>query len=291
MKNIKHLTPVVFAMSILCAGSVHADKPSASFDLNLTSFADLEFTDSLATVDLQSAEVSLGFFDFTLSASVHDFTWSEAEDLSFANGAPVPWEQMKRVSLRHTSTRPINDRFFLLTSVGAGLGFEEESTDSHFADALAAVIWNRSSEWSFLFGVGYSWHSAVDVEFEAFPAIGLTYRGQAEKGFTASLGIPETSLRYRFSPRSSLGLGVGATTFVTRLADDSPVVSAGYSEFIQFDVGLTYEVRIRDRLSLEIGPTYGLEGELKIHDSEGILLSTHDLEPAAGGKFQLKLSF
>lgn len=293
--GMKTITPLTAILFLLGAGSTSAQGPGndslGSFELNLAAVSELDFTDTAASFDLTSAEASFEIYDFTLSVAVRDFTWTGAETLGFTNGSEEPWEQLKTVGLRRTFTRPINEQLFFTASLGAGLSFEEETDESYFADVFAAVIWNRSADWSFLFGVGYAWHSKIDLEFEVFPALGFTYRGQAEEGFSASLGIPETGLRYRFSRRSALSLGVGADTFVSRLADDSAVAAAGYAEFIRFDVGLFYEHRFSDHFSLRLGPTFGFEGEIKIHDSQGVLLSTHDLESAPGASLRLKATF
>ncbi|MEM6792907.1 MAG: hypothetical protein AAF725_02940 [Acidobacteriota bacterium] len=288
---MKNLIPTALLLGLLGAGPALAEDPSSALELELNSISGLDFTDGDASFDLQSAEASFEIFDFTLTAGIRDFSWTNARTLGFANGAPEPWEQLKTVSLRRTFNRPIRDRLFWTTSLGAGLSFEEESDDSYFADVVTAFVWSRTADWSFLFGVGYAWHSEVELEFELFPAIGFTYRGRAEEGFSASLGIPETGMRYRFSPRSALSLGVNPNTFVSRLADDSAVSAAGYAEFIQFDLGFFYEHRFADRFELRVGPTLGLEGELKIHDSQGVLLSTEDLESAPGASLQLKATF
>ncbi|MEM7049477.1 MAG: hypothetical protein AAF604_07455 [Acidobacteriota bacterium] len=272
-------------------GSGDYREPRFSLGLDLTSIAELEFSDSLATAELNAASVDLGLPWFELSAGIFDFTWEGAEDLAFANGAAIPWEQLSFVELRKTITRPLNQRLFFTTSLGAGMSYEEESDDSLYADAFAAVIWRKSADWSFLFGAGYSWHTAIDVEYEVIPALGFSYREGTERGFSASLGIPKTEMRYRFNPRSAVALGGDFQSFVTRLADDSEVAPAGYAEFIRFGAGLLYEYRVPDRFKLELGPTFGLGGELKIHDRDGLLLSSEDLEPTPGFALKAKLSF
>ncbi|MEM9597182.1 MAG: hypothetical protein AAGD06_23140 [Acidobacteriota bacterium] len=284
---------IMLLATFLVAGSnpLFAGETSAAFELDLTSVSELEFSDGNASIDLQSAQASFELGGLSLSVGIHDFDWTGAESLDFANGSVEPWEQVKTASLRYTFNRPISPSLFFTSSFGAGLSFEEESSDSLSADTFAAVIWNRSADWAFLFGAGYAWHAEVDLEFEVFPALGFTYRGQAEDGLSASLGIPETSLRYRFSPRTALSAGVGVRSFVNRLADDSAVSAAGYAEFIQFDVGLYFEHRFGDHIELRVGPSYGVEGELRIHDSEGVLLSEHDLESALGVGLKLRVAF
>lgn len=290
MKNLKTLSPLLFLLLVGAPALAQTSPPA--FELGVSSVVDVEFTGSDASsFDLDSARAAVELYGFTLSAEVYDFTWDGAEELGFANGSAEPWGQLKVASLRRTDTRPLGGAWLLTTSLGVGLAFEEEAEDSYFADVLAAVIWNRSEDWSFLFGIGYSWHSKVEVEYEIIPALGFTYRGRAERGFSASLGLPETGVRYRFSGRSAVSLGAGVRTFVGRLADDSAVVAAGYSELIQFDLGLYYELRLGDRFELRAGPTYGFEGELKIHDADGVLLGTRDLEPAPGFNVELKLTF
>lgn len=262
-----------------------------TLEFDLDAVSELEISGSVANFDLTATEATVELPWLSISAGLFDFDWENAEALDFTHGASQPWEQLTTVELRKTWLRPLNDRLIWMTSLGAGLSFEEETSDSHFADVLVAAVWNRSANWSFLFGAGYSWHSTIDVEFELFPALGFTYRPQAEEGFSASFGIPQTEMRYRFSPRSAMSLGADAQTFVSRLADDSAIAAAGYVEFLRFGLGLYYEHRVADRFELQVGPTYGFEGELKIHDSQGILLSTHDLEPTAGLSLKMSVAF
>ncbi|MEM7587856.1 MAG: hypothetical protein AAF560_30990 [Acidobacteriota bacterium] len=265
--------------------------PETSLQLDLSFVPELEITDSSASFDLAIAEITLELPWFSISASQRDFTWEGAENLPFSGGSAQPWEQLTTVELRKDFTRPIRDNLFLLSSVGVGLSFEEEVGDAYSANALAAVVWSKSADWSFLFGAGYSWHPEVELEFELFPAIGFSYRQNAERGFWGSLGIPQTGMGYRFSPRSAISFTVDADTFVTRLADDSDVAAAGYAEFVRFGVGLYYEHSLGERFRLKLGPNFGFEGELKIHDRSGVLLSTHDLESAPGFKLEMAIGF
>ncbi|MEM8960362.1 MAG: hypothetical protein AAGD38_02690 [Acidobacteriota bacterium] len=262
-----------------------------TLELNLSVVPELEITDSSGNFDLAIAELELELPFLSISVAQLDFTWNGAEALPFSGGSARPWETLTTVELRKDFTRPIRDDLFFTSSIGLGLSFEEEITDSYAANAFAAVLWNQSADWSFLFGVGYFWHPEVDVEFDVFPAIGVSYRQYAERGFWASLGIPQTGFGYRFSPASSLSLSADAQTFVSRLADDSPVAIAGYAELVRFDVGLYYEHVFGDRFEIKAGPTFGFEGELKIHDRQGVLLETYDLESVAGFSLAMAVRF
>lgn len=267
------------------------DHSSRGIELEITGVSDLEFEDSGGSIDLLSQGVEIELPWLSLSANVYDFSWESAEELSFSNGAAEPWDQLHRLEVRHDLHRPIRERWLLMASLGGGVAFEEEISDSGYLNAVVGAVWTRSEDWSFLFGVGYNWHSKVDVEFEVFPAIGISYRERAEHGWSASLGLPQTGVRYRFASGAAISLNAGAQSFVAKLAEDSEVASEGFAEFLRFDLGLYYEQTFGERFALKVGPTYGFAGELKIHNSEGELLSEHDLESSPGFSLKMGVKF
>jgi hypothetical protein len=119
---------------------------------------------------------------------------------------------------------------------------------------------------------------------DGFPIIGLSWQedGAERQGWSFSLGAPSTVLQYRFSPLLALSLEAGYRYGVHRLADDSPVYSAGYVRHRNIVGGFYAHLAPLEGLKI----TAGLEGnfwrELELYDDDGDKFVTYDIDNGLG---------
>ncbi|MEM9292404.1 MAG: hypothetical protein AAGD01_12040 [Acidobacteriota bacterium] len=273
------------------ASAVSEFSESTAIELEVSGVSDLGFEGSGAAIELLSQGVEIELPWFSLSGNFYEFTWEGAEDLSFSNGSAKPWDDLSRFEVRYDFHQPVSEDWAWIASLGGGVAFEEEISGSGYINTVLGASWNRSEDWGLFFGVGYNWHTTVDVEYELFPVFGVSYRERAEQGWSASLGLPQTGVRYRFASGAAISLTANVQSFVAKLAEDSEVASEGFAEFLRFDIGLNYEQSFGDRVALKVGPTFGFGSELKLHNSVGQLLSEHDLEASPGFSLQMGVTF
>jgi hypothetical protein len=230
------------------------------------------------------AGAALSWRWLTLSYTASRFSWDNAEALPFGNQRDVPWEYLHTLDL--------NAAFSGQTGV-AGLNWfaggnvysswEKEMSNSFGFGGRAGIVWDVAKNWRLRLGAFLMYHP---TGLDGFPVMGLSWQedGAEEKGWSFSLGAPSTNLQYRFSPLLAVSLGAGYHYGIHRLADDSPVVSAGYIRHRNIVGGIYSHLSPEFLPGLKI--TLGLEGnfwrELELYDDDGDKFASYDVGNGLG---------
>ena len=137
-------------------------------------------------------------------------------------------------------------------------------------------------------GVGVSAHP---IGVRAMPVAAADWGNQRDLGFSATVGMPETMLRYRTSDLFSFRLGGRMDGGTYRLADDSPVEREGYMKTSSVTLGGYIDVTPLDDLTLTLGAEYLTRREMTVYNSDGEEKDSYDVDDAPALFLRLRYGF
>ena len=152
-------------------------------------------------------------------------------------------------------------------------------------------MWQKSATFQLFAGVAYNWHPEVDLRFDLFPMLGLSWNEHATKGWSAAFGFPNTELRYAFNETSSLALALNGDGGLFRRADRAPAIEGGFVKWTRFGAGLTYRHHLTERWALVADVNYGFENEWRFYDVDGHHFSTEDADESFGFNLSFSVDF
>ncbi len=95
-----------------------------------------------------------------------------------------------------------------------------------------------SSQKTYYGGLGLLYHV---VDSLVYPVLGVAWNTQSRKGFSLSLRLPETMLRYGLNEQLAVKLDFEIDVRIYHLATDSSIVSGGYFRAENMTPGFTLE--------------------------------------------------
>jgi hypothetical protein len=243
--------------------------------------------DDGGSVSVTETGASLRYRWFGIDYLNRSYDWSDTSDLPFGHGSD-PWEQLHLLRLR----AEISDQLGiggLGWFAGAGLtaGWEEEMDDAWGVSGTAGLTWAVGGV-RLRGGVGVSAHP---IGVRAMPVAAADWGNQRDIGFSATLGIPETMLRYRTSDVFSFRLGGRMDGGTYRLADDSPVEREGYMKTSSLILGGYIDVTPLDDLTLTLGAEYLTRREMTVYNSDGEEKDSYDVDDAPALFLRLHYGF
>jgi hypothetical protein len=247
-----------------------------------------EVGDDGGEVQMFESGMELSYSYFTLSVDHLAFGFKDKDKLPFGNGKDDPWEGLTSIGLHGDYHDAFDESWGWFVGGGVGAGFEQELDNSLEGMAYAGVSYAFTPELMVQLGVGCSLDA---VEVGVLPLVGLAWRSPGDLGFSASLGMPETSAQYRFGDDLAVRLGLGMTGGLYRLADDSPVAREGYLKLQGYKAGLYVDWSPFSNLSMSFGPECAFGNTFNIYDKDGDKLDDYDQDAAFGGMFSLKYAF
>ena len=252
--------------------------------------SDLETGGSSYATSQAGLEASLWHWQIAVSRQY--FSWENADEFIEDTGGEDPWEYLNQVRLGFSHAFVHSDRWSSQWFAGGIMGFEKEVSDS-FAGYLGGyATYQINDRLMLLGGFFYSKHQKVSTDFDFIPVVGILWNPGAVRGFSASLGLPETRAIWHFSEATRLGVELKTIEGgVTRLADDNPVREGGYVELISASVVVRLETRIGQNWELSVGVGHSVHREMKLYDADGGNERTVDVERAPGFEFSVSRSF
>ena len=216
---------------ILSLGSiVHAQpvevpapgKIGLSFSSSATASGKGKLKDNNATYD----DISANNFSWTLNQHVAlgerqrlnivlDYDRTEIDTPTSAR-PPLPDRlQSLGASLRYF--HPYSQQWMLSASVGAGSHVTDTGllSDGWGASASAIGIYNKSRQFTFMFGIAYN---SLSHDLKIIPVIGCDWR-PTEK-WSVAIGFPKTGVTYKLNKQISLGLGISGAGGVYYVKND-----------------------------------------------------------------------
>lgn len=216
------------------------------------------------------------------------FDWNDKDALPFGNGSDDPWDTLHTlaVDLRHNAM--IDRRWGWFVGGGVGASWEEEVDDSFFGMLRAGALYAVSEDTTVSFGVSANAHR---IGLTVFPALSVNYRGADQEGFSATLGAPETWLRYRFDEQWMLRLGAMLNGGAYRLADDSTVEREGYAKIFEIVSALMVDWNPTPDLRVSFGPELRFARSVNVYNDDGEQRNSYAQDPALGVSASVGYSF
>lgn len=236
--------------------------------------------------------VELDFGPARGAFKIMDFSWNRPGDFVVDTRGRDPWGRLHEISLGVKREGRIRERIGYGISFGVASGFEDQWNDSFSFHGGGYGIFEIAPKWTLVAGLLYSRHQKVRTDFDFLPIAGVSWNAETTEGFSFTLGLPATDLTWHFGEGAALALEIGSLeSGIHRLADDSPVREKGYVEFSGATAALRFETRIRDRVGLELGLSYDLSREIKLHDRDGKNERKYDVEKNPGFFASMSLPF
>ncbi|CAM2064862.1 DUF6268 domain-containing protein [Sulfidibacter corallicola] len=267
------------------------DPSSFSAQLSFANVADTGFTDQPGEFGYSRTglELELPFLDVAYQR--YDFSWSDAQSLDFSDGSGEPWSELQSLSLSTNQFVPLRENLGMMFGIGATMGWEDDTSDAISYDAAVGLMWQKSATFQLFAGVAYNWHPKVDLRFDLFPMLGLSWNEHATKGWSAAFGFPNTELRYAFNETSSLALALNGDGGLFRRADRAPAIEGGFVEWTRFGAGLSYRHHLTRRWAFVADVNYGFENEWRFYDADGHHFSTEDADESFGFNLSFSVDF
>lgn len=284
---------IILLVSFACLSLAEAQTESeggfkVDVELSVISGADIE--DSGTEIGVTKVDFSASYLCFTFDYGLSSYRWNDVNTkLPFGNGTDDPWDDLHNLSLGLRFAKSINDSWSYFALASLSSAFEEEMDDSFGCSFAGGIMYKSSPEWELRLGALLS-YDEVD-EFEVFPVGAILWNQEAQTGWSAVLGLPQTYLRYKFTPGISSKLAFSFAQDLYRLADESTVEAKGYFKDEALVLGLHLDMAVSEDSLLSIGGEYIFAREFSIYDEDGSDKSSHDIDEAFGGMAKFSYTF
>ncbi len=239
-------------------------------------------------VAVRTAGVSLGCPVATLSYALTSYDWDDVARLPFGNGSDDPWDELHLLHLAADGHGMLDAHWGWFAGGAVGAGWEEELDGSGFLALSGGALYVVDEDLSLRLGLAARLHR---VGLRLLPAVGLDWRTADAPGFSASVGAPESWLRWRFDPAWAMRLGAFIDGGIWRLKDGSPVADGGYVDNFGIVAALVADWSPLPGLTLSFGPDYHFARSLTVYDDDGDRRDDYDVDPAPGGSAALRWTF
>lgn len=253
--------------------------------------ADADFTGSGGSAQVSTGQVRVKVGQFSLGYEGKKFAWSDVNRLNFGNGRDNPWGTLHRLRLGYEHEGAINSDWFYSAEIVGTSSFEKEMSGSYGAALRGGFMYLISDNWAAEFGAQVF---VNNVNSSLMPYLGIAYENfDADgAGYFLTLGAPSTEAGYAFSKRAKVRFSFDMEGMTYRLKDNSSVVKKGYLETSSMKIGLYYDWKPTQALSVSLGPEYHFEREMKLYKRNGHRTGpTIKQKSAFGGILQLGYTF
>ncbi len=291
-RNPVYLSLICILILLCQAYLVQAQPPEEAYPFKIkvegNYQADADVEGGPGRVSVLKSGASVYFSHFAVFYENRSFFWEKADALPFGNGLEDPWQHLHVIGLRARYDRSISGpwRFFLGARFFSSF---EEQLDQSWGGAVDGGLEYVFST-SFKMGVGAAFFGDY-TRTDVFPLVRLVWLPDPQKGLGIFLGIPETSVRYRFSSAWAAKIGIHFDHRTYRLADDNPVQAEGYVEMEEFIPGVYLEFNPVPNFSVSVGAEYALGREWTLYNDDGNEEDKFDLDNAVGGILKLSYRF
>ena len=237
--------------------------------------------------------LSVSVSRFSFSYQGKSYAWGDRQRLPFGNRNDDPWSELRAVGLKLSHFGALDRKFRYFIGGRLSSSYEQGASGLLGVGAYGGLLYGVSRRWQLSFGMGIS-HNKVNTN--VLPMFGLSWNrgpggGAAVKGWSASIGFPETSVSYRFNPEVALRLGLSFDKDIYRLSGGSTAQPDGYLETQDAILGLYLDLNPTKRFKVILGVQGNFAREMVLYDRDERHVRTYDLDPAWGGVLNLALSF
>ena len=233
--------------------------------------------------------VSAGYKWFTLSYLRSDYDWNQTNKVALGRDkGNKPWDHLHRLALDAKFDGWLTDNLGWFAGGTLVSGFETELSDSFSLIGRGGFSFALNPELNLRLGaIG----ALSPVHPMLIPLVELDWRHPADFGFSGNLGLPESSLRYRFNPMLAARASAYWSRTLHRLSDDSSVARKGYLEESGITTGAYLDFTFIESLNLTLGAELETWRELRIYNDDGDKLTKTDVDPSLGAVLRVGYSF
>jgi len=272
----------------LAGGGAQGQGPDWGVDLLAGAVAGADVDDGGGSVAVSGAGATASWRWLSLSYGVATYHWDDVSRLPFGNGADDPWDSLHSLGLDLRHQDMVDESWGYFVGGGLSAGWEEEMDDSGTIHIHAGVLRTLGPGLTLSLGAG-AW--AHKTGLRALPLLALDYGSEDDLGFSATLGAPQTWLRYRFDPAWLVRLGARMDGGTYRLADDSVVARKGYVSHSGVAAALMADWTPSPGLTLSVGPEWHFARSLDIYDEDGDKKDSYGVDAAPGLAARLSWAF
>ena len=228
-----------------------------------------------------------GYRWFTLAYTRTEYQWSKTASLPFGKGSK-PWNTLQKVSLDAATDGMFTERLGWFAGGTLLTGFENELRDSFSLVGRAGLSVELNANLRARIGALWMWAPAHSM---GLPLVSLDWGHESDEGFSASVGAPATSLRYRFNPALGLRFTSMWSRDLYRLATRSDVYTRGYVENSGFTSGAYVDLAPLDGLSLTAGAELLSGRKMRLYNDRGDKLNKFSVDDSLGWVLRGSYSF
>jgi hypothetical protein len=260
--------------------------------VNYWYWTDADVDGDKGAFSVNTARVTLGYSKLFFNYRRSFYTWKDKHLLPFGNGVDDPWDDLQSVSLGLRFNGPIGQDWRYFSSAAVTSSYEDD-----FGPLAVSGVVSFSKpindNMRINLGVAANYHV---VDTMVLPVFGISYNeggpwGAPKKGFSASIGIPDTSLTYHFNSMVATRLALGYDRRIYKLRDNSPVSRDGYVKDRAFNAGLYLDLNPVDNLSISVGVLHSFARELEFYDRDENKISNYDVDGSLGGSIRVTYNF
>lgn len=232
-----------------------------------------------AEVSRTGSGIRASYSLFTFGYEYSHFAWDNIRDADLTSDGSTPWEGLHRFYTAAEATFPLNEDWMLFSRAAGSAAFEKEVSDSFGLSGTAVLIRHFQSRWSAGLGFVAGWHPVRSI---LVPAVSLGYGRPDDEGWSASIGIPWTVVRYGISESFALQGGIRYSSRIYRLKNSSRVSEGGYFRERSVRLGIHTEWKPLQNMTLSIGPFYEISRKWQLYNRREHRIASRDLKRAPG---------
>lgn len=237
------------------------------------------------SMSVARSSLTASIFKVPLEYDYYRYTWRNVDYFSFGNGRGAPWRQLNYLSVQPGWFGEIADGWGYFLAAELYSAFEKDVDRSFGTNLAGGFTYAFSPKLGFNVGVVYSLRR---VRRQLTPIVTIDWDKDAEEGLSASIGIPESTIVYRFSPSFALYIKEEENDDAYSLSNDGGAGSASYVECIDILSGLYAEYSPAAHLRIALGLEYDADRKLKLFDSSEREVAAFSIDGAPGVVLRLR---
>lgn len=280
------LAALVATLLVLAAMPARASDSGFDVEATLRSIGEADYEKGGSASVLESG-AGLRYRWFALEYVNRQYDWNDTRDLPFGNGN-TPWDNLHALRLRGDVSGAFGESglgWFLGGALAAG--WEEEMDDAWGVTGTAGLAYSLGGI-SLRGGVA-AW--AHPTGMRLIPIAAADWGNQRDMGFSATVGLPETMLRYRTSDMLSFRAGGHVDGETYRLSNESSVEREGYMRNTALTFGTYVDFTPMRDLTLTLGAEYVTHSEMTIYDKDGDARDSYDVDDAPAFMLRMRYAF
>ncbi|MBB5022823.1 hypothetical protein [Desulfurispira natronophila] len=220
-----------------------------------------------AKVESRSQRLNVSQDNYRFSYTRTRYSWDQPWNLPSAldAGGEDPWGTLQRINFGY-GNREAGETWNTYYGLGLGARYEREVEKAYSLFGYTMWGYNHSDDWETGIGIAVAY---TPLREYVLPMGFVRYRAPMQEGISASLGFPNTQIRYRFDRQLSVGAKASFGQGNFRLKDNSPLQSAGYVDMAGYQATgfVEYMVVPGTILSLELSSS--INRRWRIYDADG----------------------